>query len=98
MRKSPKKVEKVKRIVDHILIGVRKGYDTPYMARRLNKYGIWTLRSRSWTANSLQMQLLKMHRMESGSTLAQGLSEAIQAGDATQDDLNLLAGRIEMLH
>lgn len=98
LRKAPKKPEKIKRIVKYILIGIRKGYDTPYMAQRLNKYGIWTLRSKSWTASSLQMQILKMQRQDSDSSLAWGLADAIRVGDATEEDIDLLDARIRTLH
>jgi hypothetical protein len=94
MCKKPKKPAKVKRIVDHLLIGIRKEYSTSYMAARLNKYGVWTPMSRSWTPYSLQMQLLKMQRMDSNSSLAWGLVDALRTGDATQDDIDLLAARV----
>lgn len=41
-----------------------------------------------------QMQLLKMHRMDTDSSLAWGLGEALMNGDASQEDLELLAGRV----
>lgn len=92
--KAPKKPEKVMNIVSHLLIGVRKEYPTKYMANRLNQYGVPTLMSRRWTPYSLQMQLLKMHRMDTNSSLAWGLSEALRTGEASQEDINLLATRV----
>lgn len=96
--KAPKNEEKVMQIVEHILIGLRKGYATAYMANRLNQYRIYTLMGKAWTPHSLQMQILKMQRLDADSSLAWGLAQAIEEGDATADDLELLAARVRTLH
>lgn len=93
--KAKKKPENIDNILEHLLIGIRKQYPTNYMANRLNQYGIRTLTSRFWTPRSLQMQLLKMHRMDEESSLANGFADALKTGQATQDDLNLLAMRVD---
>jgi hypothetical protein len=95
MCKKPKKPAKVKRIIAYLLIGIRKEYPTSYMAARLNQYGVWTLMSRSWTPYSLQMQLLKMQRMDTNSSLAWGLADALRCGDASQEDIDKLTTRVE---
>jgi len=92
--KSPKKQEKVAKIIKYILIGLRKGYDTAYLAYRLNLFKVWTLMDRRWTPNSLQMQLLKLHRKEAGSSLAEFWQEEYKHGRIYESDLVILADRV----
>ncbi|MQA22792.1 hypothetical protein [Rugamonas rivuli] len=92
--KAPKAKAKVHNIVHHLLIGIRKGYTSQYLADRLNQFKVYTLMAKHWTANSVQMQLLKMKRFDNDSSLAWGFAHALSTGLATEDDLELLASRV----
>lgn len=91
--KAPKAVAKVKEIVKYILLGFRKGYSSSHLASQLNKVGIHTLMGKKWTANSVQVQALKMCRFDDDSSLAWGVAQAMKSGEATQADLDLLLAR-----
>lgn len=91
--KAPKSVAAVTKIVKYILEGFRKGYDSTHLANQLNKFGIYTLMGKRWTANSVQMQALKMARFDHDSSLAWGFAKAMKSGEATQADLDLLLAR-----
>lgn len=91
--KAPKKPSVVKNIVRWILVGIRKGYDTQLIADKLNEHRIKTLQNKTWTYNSLQMQILKMARLDRDSSLAWALATMIEEGSAYEHDLVLLADR-----
>lgn len=91
--KAPKQQSKIKKIVQYIVEGFRKGYDSTHLANQLNKIGVYTLMDKRWTANSVQMQALKMARFDDDSSLAWGFARAMKSGEATQADLDLLLAR-----
>lgn len=92
--KAPKAKAKVHNIVHHLLLGIRQNYTSQYLADRLNQFKIYTLMSKAWTANSVQMQLLKMKRLDADSSLAWGFAHALSTGLANEDDRELLASRV----
>ena len=91
--KAPKAVAKVKEIVKYIVEGFRKEYSSSHLANQLNKIGVYTLMGKRWTANSVQIQALKMCRFDNDSSLAWGFAQAMKSGEATQTDLDLLLAR-----
>lgn len=91
--KAPKKASAVKRIVEWIMLGVRKGYDSELLADKLNTQGIKTIQGKKWNYYSLQMQLLKMARLDTDSSLAWGLAMLLREGKVSADDLELLEAR-----
>lgn len=91
--KAPKKASTVKTIVSWIMLGIRKGYDTKLLAEKLNTQGIKTVLNKPWTYHSLQMQILKMARLDSDSSLAWGLAMLIHEGKVSPEDLELLEAR-----
>lgn len=91
--KAPKKAATVKTIVEWIMLGIRRGYDTQLLAEKLNLKGIKTLVGKKWTYYSLQMQIRKMAMLDSDSSLAWGLSMLIKEGKVSANDLELLDAR-----
>jgi|GEM_PF-3944065 len=91
--KAPKATDTIKKIVKYIVEGFRKGYDSTHLANQLNKIGVYTLMGKRWTANSVQMQALKMARFDLDSSLAWGFAKAMKSGEATQADLERLLAR-----
>lgn len=92
--KEPKNKVKVKRILDHILIGIRKGYNTAFLVKKLNDHHIKPLVSDKWTVNSLQMQIMKIAKLDSESSLASAFGWMLKTGLATNADYELFQTRI----
>jgi hypothetical protein len=61
---------------------------------KLNAKGIKTLTGLSWTANSLQMQTLKMSRLDDDSSLARGWAFLMKQGQVTAADMAILQDRV----
>jgi hypothetical protein len=91
--KAPKAVAKVTTIVSKILKGFRLGMSSQAIADKLNEICVYTLMGKRWTANSVQVQALKMARFDLDSSLAWGFAKAMKSGEATQADLDLLLAR-----
>jgi hypothetical protein len=91
--KAPKNASTIKAIVLAILDGIRKGLDTNQLAEHLNCRGVKTIMKKPWNYFNLQMQLLKMARLESDSSLAMGLVMLVNEGIATPSDVQLLKVR-----
>lgn len=96
--KVPKSQAKVKNIVYWILVGIRKGYTTQQIADKLNAKAVLTIQGKKWTYHALQMQLLKMSRLDNASSLAWALGCMLDAGDATESDVTLLKERTRSVH
>jgi hypothetical protein len=91
--KQPKSIAKVEKIVEKILKGFRLGLSSSEIAEKMNGIAVYTLMNKRWTANSLQMQALKMARFDADSSLAWGFAKALANGLATQADVDLLNER-----
>lgn len=91
--KAPKGQEKIKRIVHWIIVGIRKGYTTNIIAEKLNIHNILTIQGKQWTYHALQMQLLKISRLDSDSSLAWAFSVMLNDGNANEADLLLIQER-----
>lgn len=91
--KAPKSQAKIMNIVKWIIAGLRKGFSTPELATKLNEKGVMTIQGKQWTYNALQMQLLKMSRLDNDSSLAWALSSLLCRGAVSEHDLELLKTR-----
>lgn len=91
--KAPKNPSTIKVIVSTILDGIRKGLNTFELAEYLNDRGVKTIMNKPWNYYNLQMQLLKMARLDSDSSLAWGLNLLLEEGTANESDLFLLTQR-----
>lgn len=91
--KKKKDKSKVEKIIKYMLIGIRKGYSSKMLARRLNEFKILSLVDKKWTAPNVQMHILKMRNEDPKSSLAKGLKDALSEGWATQGDIELLMAR-----
>ena len=78
----------------HLILGVRNKYDIATMVGKLNARGIKLLVSSSWTANSLQMQILFMSRLDDASSLGRAFGYMFHTGEATAADMALLQDRV----
>jgi hypothetical protein len=96
--KAPKSQAKVEAIVAAILSLLRKGLTVEQIAFELNQSKMFTIQGKPWNYYSLQMQIGKMARLESNSSLAWGLKVLIETGDAHQDDLLMLRQRTRCLN
>jgi hypothetical protein len=92
--KAPNKRIRAQLIVTNVIHGIRAGFGTATIAEKLNGFGILTITKKRWTVYSLQMQILKMARFDSRSTLAMTLNQLIEYGDITRDDIGLLDTRV----
>lgn len=88
--KSPKKAVAIRAIVMNIMTGIRQHLTTKELAEKLNSSKVYTLMKKKWTSNSLQMQILKMARLERDSNLAWGLATLTKQNFITKSDLELL--------
>lgn len=95
--KAKKKALPIKNIVKNIIIGIRQGLNSTQLADKLNSLKVYTLMRKSWTPNSLQMQILKMARMDTDSTLAWGLATLIKEKFVNSDDISLLSQRARIV-
>jgi len=94
--KAPKSLGTVKRIIQHIIIGAKRGWDNTTLAAKLNEHRIYSLVNKKWTVNNLQMAVLNMVRFESDSSMAYALAAMLRTGEATPDDLVLLKSRTRL--
>lgn len=94
-RKAPKNLTVVTHIIKHIIICLQRGYSAAEAAAKLNTHKIYTITGRRWTANSLQMQIMRMARLDGDSSLAYGIRSMLRTGEATTDDYALMVGRCE---
>jgi hypothetical protein len=92
--KAPKKWADVKNILNWLQLGIRNGYDTKTLCDKLNARRIKTLTGGTWSMNSLQMQILKMARLEDDSSLARGWAYLMKLGQVTEQDMALLQDRV----
>lgn len=92
--KQPKKWSTVRRILQYIILGVRNNYPTATIVSKLNARGIKPLVSSSWTANSLQMQIMFMARLDEASSLGRSFGYMLHTGEATANDMALLQDRV----
>jgi hypothetical protein len=92
--KAPKNYSSVHRILTHLLIGLRKGYDTEYLCNRLNQYSIKPLVAERWTPNSLQMQIMFIARLDDKNSLARGFMTMLRNGEASMEDHQLFHDRV----
>ena len=92
--KAVKNQNKVNRILKYILLGIQKGYDTALLVQKLNDHHIKPLVSDKWTANSLQMQIMLIARLDPQSSLAMGFGFMLKTGLATNADYELFQTRI----
>lgn len=93
--RQPKSWLKVKNILTWLQLGIRNKYDTKQLCEKLNARSIKPLVSNNWTVNSLQMQLLKMARLDSDSSLAAGWAYLMKTGSVTNEDHQLLLDRVK---
>lgn len=91
--KAPKNPSTIKVIVSTILDGIRKGLNTFELAEYINDSGVKTIMNKPWNYYNLQMQLLKMARLDPDSSLAWGLNLLLEEGKANESDLFLLTQR-----
>jgi hypothetical protein len=84
----------VRKLVGYILAGIRKQVPTSAMAARLNECNIKPLCAAAWNAQNLQMQILKMARLNKSNSLARMLASMLDAGEVAPSDFELLQGRI----
>lgn len=96
--KEQKKGSVCLKIAEKILKGFRLDYSSKKIARKMNESGIFTIMGKAWTANSIQMQALKMCRFDEDSSLAWAFAEMIRKGEATQADIDLLEARTRTRH
>lgn len=92
--KAPKKWQDVKNILTWLQLGIRNGYDTKTLCDKLNAKKVKTLTGSLWTMNSLQMQILKMARLDDDSSLARGWAYLMKTGQVTAADMALLQDRV----
>lgn len=91
--KAPKNPSTIKVIVSTILDGIRKGLNTFELAKYLNDSGVKTIMNKPWNYYNLQMQLVKMARLDPDSSLAWGLNLLLEENKANETDLFLLTQR-----
>lgn len=91
--KAPKSWDKVKRILQYLILGVRNNYQTSVIVDKLNARGIKPLVSDRWTPHSCAMQLMFMSRLDESSSLGRGFAYMLKTGDANENDLFLLRER-----
>lgn len=94
--KEPKRGSLCFKIAEKILKGVRRGYSSEKIARKMNEIEVYTIMGKVWTASSLQMQILNMARFDDDSSLAWAFAEMIRKGEATQADIELLEARTRL--
>ena len=92
--KQPKKWVEVRNILNWLQLGIRNLYDTKTLCEKLNTKKIKTLTGGEWTMNSLQMQICKMSRLDSDSSLARGWAYLLRTGQVTKHDHELLLDRV----
>lgn len=92
--KQPKKWSDVKNILNWLQLGFRNLYDTKTLCEKLNAKRVKTLTGGAWTPNSLQMQCLKMARLDDDSSLARGWAFLMRTGQVTAADMALLQDRV----
>lgn len=92
--KEPKKWIVVKNILNWLQLGIRNGYETKVLCDKLNAKGIKTLTGLQWTVHSLQMQTLKIARLDDDSSLARGWAYLMKQGQVTAADMALLQDRV----
>lgn len=89
--KDPLRIEK---IVEHIIIGLRKKYSTRFLAERLNRYKIFSIMDKPWTASSLHVQIRKIYMSDPCSSIAMEFKKFLNTGKATEEDVLLLSLRV----
>lgn len=94
LSKQPKRWQDVKNILNWLQLGIRNLYDTHTLCDKLNARNVKTLTGGRWTINSLQMQILKMSRMDDDSSLARGWAYLMKTGQVTENDMVLLQDRV----
>lgn len=92
--KAPKNYSTVHNILHYLLTGIRKGYDTELLCKKLNTHSIKPLVADKWTANSLQMQIMFIARLDDKNSLARGFMTMLRQGEATMEDLQLFHDRV----
>ena len=92
--KEPKKWSKVRKILQYLQLGFRNGYGTKVLCDKLNAKQVKTLTDGTWSMSSLQMQILKMSRLDDDSSLARGWAYMLRTGQATAKDMALLQDRV----
>jgi hypothetical protein len=92
--KKTKDALQITRIVEHIIIGVRKKYSTRFLAERLNKYKIFSIMNRLWTPSSLHVQIRKIYMSDPCSSIAMEFKNFLNTGRATEEDVLLLSSRV----
>lgn len=85
---------RIKRIVEHIIIGLRKKYPTRFLAERLNKYKVFSIMDKPWTPSSLHVQIRKIYMSDPCSSIAMEFKNFLNTGKATEEDVLLLSSRV----
>lgn len=93
---EPKRGSLCFKIAEKILKGVRRGYSSEKIARKMNEIEVYTIMGKEWSPNSVQMQILNMARFDEHSSLAWAFAQMISKGEATQDDIDLLEARTRL--
>ena len=93
--KQPKSWLKVKNILTWLHLGIRNKYDTKQLCDKMNARSVKPLVSNQWNYAMLQMQLLKMSRLDSDSSLAAGWAYLMKTGSVTHEDHQLLLDRVK---
>lgn len=91
--KATKKADAVQLILDHLLIGVRKGYSTELLCTKLNEKGIKPLVADKWRSNALQMQIMFLARMDETNSIVRAFKHMLEDDEATPADHALFQAR-----